>query len=77
MSIVDSAAAFYGNRKDIRGGEALFAGLLALGVKDFNALAFEWALLRRHPSTSNLANLGRNFRSCNDGPVSIVEEASS
>ena len=40
MSLVDSAAAFERKCKDAKNGEDLFNGLKALGVTDFNTLAF-------------------------------------
>ena len=58
MSIVDSAAAFERKCKELRGGEALFAGLIALGVKDFSTLAFTLGTPQKAPSDQQFEELG-------------------
>ena len=39
MSLVDSSAAFERKCRDLKGGDALFEGLSALGISDFSTLA--------------------------------------
>ena len=58
MSIVDSAAAFERKCKELRGGEDLFTGLSALGVKDFSTLAFTLGTPQKAPSDQQFDELG-------------------
>ena len=58
MSLVDSAAAFERKCKDAKNGEDLFNGLKALGVTDFNTLAFTLGTPQKPPTEDQVADLG-------------------
>ena len=58
MSLVDSSAAFERKCRDLKGGDALFEGLSALGIGDFSTLAFTLGTPQKPPTDEQFDTLG-------------------